>query len=556
MPIIPRADESQVLNAGSPVAISGTNESRTLTNAGDEFGSALMKLGQVTHRLNAESKRQRAKATADASGSDFETDLAVIGQRIKESPSYGVDDSAALLEAYKKEASITMDAYAAKLSDDNNEKLLFIKDAKDKIAAHGLKFFSDSVSAYNKVTKDNLDKFISREGTKVANSLDKETAYNSLAHIEAKVKEYSFLDNAEKQDMLTNARKEIMGSLIDGHVQRILMSNDPAERAALEKKAMQLFTIQYTQREDGKVAPALGVAGVFTDKEREHLYNKIGEARWKADNRDISMKNALEARDEKTLKRQQEYTFRSMVSEIYHNVKDGETFKVANDRIDQMVATQQLTPQKADTLRREAGKNLYFQKREEDSTAASQYVETFAQELLDQGNNEKALTSAYEAIDKYKVSGETAIKLMDASDVVTKAMQKDPGLAGRVKEEVRRINRPLTWPGYSTLKREDQIKIQDTVRAARNKLYNAFLQNPNFNAADMSKGLLNNDILPVIEKYNIIPKNKPSDVELKKQRIYDEYETKKKLRKLTEDQKKEYKKQIIKLNNSIKDGGE
>jgi hypothetical protein len=245
-----------------------------------------------------------------------------------------------------------------------------------------------------------------------------------------------------------------------------------------------------------------------------------------------------------------------MVTEVYHNVKDSETYNVANKRIDEMVAAQQITPEKANTLRKEAGKNLYFSGRKPETTAAAQYVETFAQELLDVDSNEKVLSNAYEAIDKYKVNADTAVTLMNASDVVTKAMQKDPSIRGKMKEEIRRINKPLTWPGYAALKREDQIKVQETVRDARNKLYNAFLQNPNLNALEMSKGLINNDIMPIVEKYGIYPKEKPVDVETKKKAIYEEYLQRKKSGKMTSDEEKEYTRKIMKLNNSRKDGGE
>lgn len=554
MAIIPRADESQVLSAGSPVPISGTSDARLLSGATSEFSSAVMKLGSQLAAVDKESVRQRQSLEADNAASTFETDIAVVEQQLKTSAEYGSLSSSEMLKKFQNESQKLIERRMKDVPDEGNTRLIFENKARDAVKSRALKFYSDSIQEYNKVTIGKLNSFVSSRASRVSNTLDLRELEASLTETASHVMSNNILTGTEKQDYLIKAKKELFGSYINGHVQRMMTSDDYLGRDVLEKRALNILE-QNWAIESGLGEVTTGVAGVFSEDEKDSFRNRITESKWKANNRQIQQINTLEAMDMRSTKDTSERTFRSLGAEISYKVKDNATLATAKARIADAVRRGDLSPEKEEQLIRMAHTAGMRKRFEQKETVDSLYRVSFAQNLLDAEDPASLVSDAYDATSKYGVSGAEAVDLMDAGDRAITAMQKNPAIRSSMRESISTFDKTLQIQGIERLPREARLEVEASVREAKRDMYNAFLTTPEFDIKTTSDNILMQKINPTLEKHRLKVQQTTSDINKELKKIGDEYSSKLKDRTLTKDDELQYKKKITDLINMKKNQG-
>lgn len=552
MAIIPRADESQVISAGSPVPIAGTSEARMMSQAASGLGEAMVNLGAKLSAVDKASTKHREGVAASIASSDFATDLAVLEQEIKTGKDYGNVPSSKMLSKYRESAQKLYERHARNVSDDGETRLFFEQKAKDLISDRGLKFYSNAIKDYNDITKNNLDFFVSKKATEVAQTTDKNGNIDRQALDSAIADTYKHvMDNdiftvAEKQDYIVNARKELFGAYINGHVQRITSSTSASERERIEKHALNIFEQEWNVSE-GEAIPITGMGGVFNEKEKDHFRNAIVDARDKADNKQIQQQNMRESMDQKTIKRTSEKAYRNLGVEILVNVKDTATLNTAMSRIDDAVAKGALAPEKAESLKRMARQRddaLFGKAILDKITVNSLYRDKFVIDILKAEKPDEYVSDVYEATTKYGVSGDAALSLMDSAGKIAEAFRKNPKLRSDMQDAVSTLDKARTSGGIDKLPREVRLEVEKAIRKAKSMLYESFTENPEIDSKKSAHDIFKSQVMPILQKHKLGKPQASIDIMPELKKIADEYKYKLKTRALTANDELMYKEKI------------
>lgn len=554
MAIIPRADESQVLSAGSPVPVSSTGDARMMANVTSEFSSAMMKLGSQLAAVDKESVRQRQTLEADNASSDFETDIAVIEQELKKSADYGMLSNSEMLKKFQNEAQKVIDRRMRSIPDEGNTRAIFENKAKDATKTRALKFYADSINEYNKVTVGKLNEYVSKKASTVSNTISRSELDAALAATTSHVMSNNILTGTEKQEYLVKSRKELFEAYVNGHIQKMMASDNPDEREVLEKNALRIFEEDWTV-ENGLAKPKVGIPGIFNEDEKNALRNRIVEGRWKADNRQMQQINALEAMDMRSTRNKSERTFRNLGVEIFTKVTDAATLSTAKARILNAVERGDLSADKAESAIQMAHSAALRKRFENKESVDSMYRVSFTEKLLDSKEPEALVSDAYDATTKFGVSGSEAIALMESAEKAVVAMHEDPNIRSTMQESARAFDQVRQMPGFDRLSREAQLEVEASARVAKEDLYNLFLINPRFDIKKTTENILNQKINPVLEKYKLKTQPKSINIDQELKKIGDEYNLKLKSSSLTRDDELAYKKRINDLVNMKKNQG-
>jgi hypothetical protein len=119
MAIIPRADESQVLNAGSPVPLAtgdtaGEIQAKTLGSFSRGLSSVFIQKAAEIDHANTLAERAREKVDKEEALTNYTTELAILEEDIKKDPMYGTMSSKDVLYKFKNSSRKIQDKYSSK----------------------------------------------------------------------------------------------------------------------------------------------------------------------------------------------------------------------------------------------------------------------------------------------------------------------------------------------------------------------------------------------------------------------------------------------------------
>lgn len=557
MAIIPRADESQVLNAGSPVPLVTGNTAGELMGSavssfGKKLGEVLIKKGYQLDNLNNASKKQREKIDSESALTDYTTEMAVLEESIKKDPTYGSDPSDKVLDNFKTKSRAIMDKYTKSLSD--RAGIEFRADAERFNRSSFLSFYANTIKEYNANTDIKVKEFVSGKVSSISNLADDPRAGSKIDDtfltIENNIKSNNIYTELEKQDKIASAKKEMAQAYIDGYINKIGTTSNPSVMKEYADKATRVLN---GEEKTTSVPSLFNITDMFDEKMREKNKLKIDSIFDKTSNEVIRKIQMQETMDSKAQSELNKKTFRDMYNIAVTKVTDAEQLDLFRQDIRLKAGRGELDPTKITALENAAiasqavSSYTIMKKNNITNFDADRKYKFDSYERVFDGENPTIISSeSYDAITKRGVSASAAISLQVEMDRLNKVFDKNPGVRSKVNEAAKRFDAVADNPTvikYDT--RENQIKLHDAIISAKANLYERVVANPDIDIATLTEDIHKADIKPVLD--TIYPKevlNKDLDKKARLQALGDEIRDRIKSGKMTKELHLEYARKI------------
>lgn len=558
MAIIPRADESQVISAGSPVPISGTSEARMMNNAYGEFGESVMKLGAQLAQVEEATNREKRAIKSRSDVYKFENDVIDMDATFKNSDDYFEQTPSKLKDAYLNSLQKRKQEHLKNIPDDR--KIFFENEIDKLITEKTTKFYADAVKDFSASAENDIEENFRELSSKVSRSLSIDETAKAYYEITGAIDNNQIFTAAEKQKLKTKYADEIVGSLVDGYVLNIERSKSQTVRNNLEEKALGLFAVGAIPKTTGEkdLGPRADLGSLLSRKAREDAIDRITKAKHHADQRELQVINRTEAMDIRATKQEQVKNYRDMYNIALNKVKSVEELQVFQADVRRRAEMGMLDPAKVKTLEQAAteaqGRALLAGTPQYSINTGykNQMYDKFfkTDDILD------LRETIYDDISKKKISPGLAIALQEDAEKLYNAFRKDPTLKSKVSNSSEMLSKDLQSPELQKLPREKQELIRTTVEKAKAKMLESVVANPQIDTVKLSNDLYTSDVIPVLKSaYNTGPKVRDTK-ELREQfkRIGDEYKDKKQRKKLTPADEMTYKKKLNDLLLQMKGG--
>jgi len=551
MAIIPRVDESQILNAGSPVPLepgrsAGELMGSAVSSFGATVGNLLIQKGMQLDQINKAAKKERAKVDAESSMTDFELGVTAMSENLKRSEDYGNVPSEQVLDRYKQESKKLLENISKKLPVGSEEKMLFEADANRTIQRTAVSFYAKAIKDYNDATDARMNSFISSKGAQVSTDTSRQSLDDAILTIDNKIDTDKFYSNTEKIQKKADARKELISSYIDGHIQKIITTDNASTRNALGEKALSIFN---------ETSPEL--FGSLNEKEKASLIKRVDDSLWQTSNREYQKIQQQETMDNRATKESQVKNFRDLYNIAINKVTSAEHLAVfmkdARNRADMGV----LDPEKVKVLEKAAieaqGRSLVSSGLSstdvniEQINRDNEYKNTMYRKAFEVDSPLGLVSDPYSDMSKKGLSASSVVEMQNNFEKLSSAFSKDPMLKNKVQSSVNEIEKLKNNPDLKRLPREDLGKVLRAIDGAKNKIYSTVVDNPSVDIKGIYDHVISSSIKPVID--SVLPSTQnlsKDDIKLKIKTLGDEYFSKKNAGVLTKKVEDDYK---IKINN-------
>lgn len=566
MAIILKSDQSQILNAGSPVPISGTSDARLMSNQLSNFGETLVKVSAELSNVNTAAKRERARLDSENASNDFNTSLLVLSQKLKESPDYTVVDSDKMLEQYKATAYKNAEDYAQQAGLEGDSRNYFIKNSGDAINQYATQFYASAVSDYSKLNSLKVEKAVASKVQKVlidsqsVSSTDKNsfTIAKALADSEVILANTNSLTPVEKENLRAVTNKEIALAFTNGKIAAIYNSPSSFERNKIGEDAINFITTS-------KIATGLftgrGNDPSSTQEMVDKQIDQIRSAMWQTDSREIQKENQLEALEARNIRQNYKKSFIEMAKDAQLLVKDVPSYNIFRAKIEQKLIDGSLNPADVPKLEKASLPSLmksgvFSPAFIPDVALDDNYKVKFMEKLLSSKDPMQLVDDPYSSKDVYGSGISAASSLMTVAPRVAERLSKDPLYRTDINEAISSLESVKQNPAFKYMKREESEKINQLIDQARKNVYAFTLDNTEVDSQqiiEFSKKLLDKNIMPSLSKYTPI-ESKPEIIK-KRRQILEEYSAIKKSGKLTKEKEQTYKKRVADLTTQLNSFG-
>lgn len=557
MAIIPRADESQVLNAGSPVPLAtgdtaGEIQAKTLGSFSRGLSSVFIQKAAEIDHANTLAEREREKADKEEALTNYTTELAILEEDIKKDPMYGTMSSKDVLDKFKNSSRKIQDKYSSKLQGRVSSE--FSAEAERYNRSTFLSFYANSIKEYNKNTDIKVGEFVSGKVSRISGLSDDPKAGSKIDDtfllIENHINSNNIYTETEKQEKIAGAKKEIAQAYIDGYINKIGTTSNPSVMKEYADKAMRVLN---GEEKGASVPSAFNITDMFDEKMREKNRAKVDSVFDRTANEFFRKEQMQQVMDAKAQKKLYEKTFKDMYFLGVTKVTDNEKLDLFREDIRMKAARGELDPTKIPALEKAALS----------SAAVSSYVNTRRMNITDFDADRKfkfdsyekvfagedpMLVSAdvYDGMTKRGASASAAIAVQTEMDRLSRALDKNPGIRAKVNEAAKRFDAIIDNPTivkYDT--RENQIKLHDAIISAKANLYERVVANPEVDISILSEDIHKSDIKPILD--TIYPKegfDKKSDKKTRIQALGNEIKELTKSGKMTKELNLEYARKI------------
>lgn len=508
MPIIPRADESQVLNAGSPVPLrTGDSGAEIYAKAAgqlsQQFGKLLMQQGNALRVAQNKAEDERRKADSENAQTDYSIALAEMENNFKKDPEYGQISTSEMMKRYREESQRLADSFSNGLTDDFT-KANFDREASKITAQNAIKFHAEALKDYNSITSNKVDSYISKRASIVSSSLTKESLTTNIAAVTARIYNNDIYTTVEKDNKVTAARKELLSAYLNGHVSQIMQAGSPQQREAISQKALrEIDTVD--QSPEGA---QLNIAGIFSEKEKEKFRDEITEAVYKANGRELQRINTKETMDNRHMKEAHQKNFKDLAIKGIVSVNDEATYEIFQEEVRAKAQMGLIDPLKVDDLEKLAlesrGRKLGFGGGDisaEQMRTDDKYREEIYKQAFTVSNPTLLLEDTYTAMKKKGISANASVGVHTELENLAKVLQKDPGLKARVNSSIQEFDKLSNNPGMKQFSREQQLKAIDAIGKAKLSLYKAVMINPKVDVKATAEDLYQLEIKPVLDSF-------------------------------------------------------
>lgn len=506
MAIIPRADESQVLNAGSPVPLkTGDSGAEIYAKAAGHFseqiGTLLMKQGGALYAADKAAQKERSKADSENAQTDYIIGLTEMEDRMKRSEEYGTLSTSDMMRKYREESSKLSDSYSAGLTDEF-AKSNFDKEAAKITAQRALQFHAGALKDYNSITENKIDSYISKRASIVSSSGTSQELTENIGAVTSRIYNNDVLTIAQKNDKVAAARKELLGAYLNGHISRIMLSNTMQDRDVIAKKALK--EIDFVDR--SPEGAELNIAGIFNEKEKQKFREDITEAVFKANGRELQRQNSLETMDNRHTKERQKNTFNDLANKGMSVVTDEVTYQIYQEEVRDKAARGLLDPTKVDELEKLAlgarGRKEFAEHLTPEETARdNQYREEIYQKAFAVDNPMVLSDDTYNSIKSKKISANASVSINGDLEALSRAFRKDPGLRSRVNSVIQEYDKLKNNPGMKQFPREQQLKAMEAIGKAKMSLYKSVITNPKIDVRATGEDLYQLEVKPVLDSF-------------------------------------------------------
>lgn len=509
MPIIPRADESQVLNAGSPVPLktgdSGSEiYAKALGRVSEQVGTLLMRQGAAIDAADKAAQKERAKADSENAQTDFLIGLTEIEDNLRRSDEYGNMSTTELMKKYREESSKLSDSYSSGLMDEFT-RANFDQESAKITAQRALLFHTEALKDYNKVTSNKLDSYVSKRASMVSLATSNKELTENIAAVTARIQSNDVLTSTEKDVKVAAARKELMSAYMNGHISRIIQSDSIYERDVIAKKALRELDIADSSAE-GLTA---NITGILDEEEKNKFRNRITDTVYNANGRDLQRQNALEAMDKRHTKAKHQDTFRELYVEGINMVTDDVTYEIFQEKVRDKARRGMIDPTKIDELEKGA-MNALGRKRsglgggevsDEQSARDDKYREEIYSKAFTVNNPLVLSEGTYDAMKSRGISASASVEVQAELETLSNAYRKDPGLKARVSSSIQEFDNLANNPSMRQFSREQQLKATDAINKAKMSLYKAVLTNPKLDVKNTADDFYKVNVKPVLDSF-------------------------------------------------------
>lgn len=502
MPIIPRVDESQIISAGSPVAISGTTEDRMMWAEAGELGSAMMKVGAKLAQVEAAATKEADGLQVEIEKSKFASELSDLETYLKSQKVYGDTTSdlnpSKFRDIYVEKARALANRYSGKIPQDRNVRLNFQAEAEKIISKGALNFYAEATKEYAGISVQQIETLTNLEGAKLLNLAGTKNMRDQFTLTTNKIQKFitesQFLTESEKAKLSIGTDKALAKSLIDGYEFKIETSTSSSERQRLMTEALQLMKETPTKKEvvDGvqiEVATP-SVARAFGDDERAKYLNRLTSAKYHADSRALQMENLyaiVDAKEEKKIKVQKIQEYATALINAPKENRGAIIQKMKTDsqmdktKIDDLISLNEKLSDLGEQLK---------------SPKATMFKNEFVDKLLKTDMPENLILSPFDSKD---INPYEAIVISNGATNITNELRKDPSLRYRVKDANFVLEQYKTNKNYMFVNNRNKQKLLDAEQKSKEQLYDAMMANPKLDLEKEAQKLYKSNIEPLLQ---------------------------------------------------------
>lgn len=454
MPQIPRVQEGQILNPGSPVPIDSPAERRLSGEALESFGKAAVNLAGTLNQIEKQQKAAKQSTILFSSKNKYEYELL---RAQAEEAARAPDDDPTGFSAVDRVKS-RMDEVALEIANEipnEDTKALFLAKAGETFLdpSYAAKILAQSVKKREAENEVLLDESASRAGQILMQ--DPSQLENKMGEFEMLIHSSPQMTEFEKSVKILKGKRTMVSDTIQGYLNRKDF-----------KGAMDAFNINS--------------GGLFNEKEKQQAIQNIEAQGYKENTR---VYNAQVRADSLNKIREKEQAGK-MSAEFYQHLVNAGTDPVQRavviDKIHAARVAQQITEAQAKTL---IGSKTFAQ------AANDKYEAEIVRDLFEKKNYVELRTKVSHDMGT-KLDAKKAVALQMMISRTEQADGRNPERTKQIQGGVNLINQmnkfSLTNPGSALDKQKQGLKVEETKMEYRKLL----AEDPNANPTDVARKLL------------------------------------------------------------------
>jgi ribosomal protein L20 len=447
MPVIPGANESQVLNPGSPVPIGSDSEARYQGETIAQFGKAVSYLGNTLQGVATQAEKEKQKLQLLGAMNEFQ--MKALQKRAEQqaaAPIAGDKTGFGAVESYAKNLQPDMQEIAAKI-EDPTARSQFLVGAGQHVNDDAVKIWADEVKKKAEVNKFLLNDVISSSG-QIAMK-DPTQIDNELAKVETAILDNDDIPGEQKQIKVHEARRSIVMDAIQGRI---------------DDKTRQYDTAHMMLDKYG---------AFFDSKEKKALIDEIQNTRWNYTNRTAKEETVNYNRQMRELKAPWIKMKYSMFAQLEQPGVDPTTI---SKTLDTMVAANMMPQAQANAI---MSPNPIPPQQDQI------YSRNVIAEAIKTGDIEGALDKVGEEVGM-KVSSRAGIQLRDNLVKLRNQMQKDPVFSKKVENVEKSIDAFSSANMTMGMSPAERAELSNQVEGAKSQFYNRLAADPTQDPSQIS----------------------------------------------------------------------
>lgn len=447
MPVIPGANESQVLNSGSPVPIGSDSEARYQGDTIAAFGRGISVLGSTLEKAANDATKEKNRLQV----------LNAANQLMMKALEKRADQQAAAPIANDATGFGAVKSYAANLKPDIEDLAGQIEDptARAEFMVHAgqtmneesVKIWADEVKKRGEQNKELTQQLVSSSGQIAWR--DPTQIDNEMAKTETAILDSSDIPNDQKQVKVGEARRSIIMDAVQGR---------------LESK-------QWGQAQ--AVLDSYADVGGFSSKEKAAMLDEVRNSKWNDVNRTAKQETFQYSARMRELKEpwiKMKYGMFALIAQEGTDPQD------VQKTLDVAVAANVMPAEQAEAIM-----NPHPIPPEQDQN----YSKSVVSEAIKSGDFESALVKVGEEAG-VKVSPKAGVQLRDNLIKLRNQMQADPVFSKKVENVDRALEgfaAPSMTNGMSPQEKSDLFR---QVEGAKSQFYNKLAMDPKQDPATLS----------------------------------------------------------------------